>query len=135
MNDIHLNPGPEGDYLCGTRDKTVDWEDRGIICKTFDQWYPAGCQNIHTISYQQLGDSELNISWYCMVCNNPYYSSTVHDYQRIEVSDMSNMSYSCISDIPPQTSYTSCSLINIHQEDRTKNLQSTLTILNINFHS
>jgi hypothetical protein len=48
---------------------------------------------------------------------------------------MSNMSYSCISDIPPQTSYTSCSLINNHQEDRTKNLQSTLTILNINFQS
>jgi hypothetical protein len=29
-NDIHINPGPERDYLCGTCDKTVDWEDRGM---------------------------------------------------------------------------------------------------------
>jgi hypothetical protein len=47
--------------LCGGMSETVDWEDRGIICETCDQWYHAGCQNIHTISYQQLGDSELNI--------------------------------------------------------------------------
>ena len=99
-NDIHLNPGPERDYLCGTCDKTVDWEDMGIICETCDQWYHAGCQNIHTISYQQMGDSELNISWNCLVCNNPNYSSTVHDYQSIEISDMSNMLCSSISDIP-----------------------------------
>jgi hypothetical protein len=56
-----------------------------MTCETCDQWYHAGWQNIHTISYQQLGDSELNISWYCIVCNNPNYSSTVHDYQSIEV--------------------------------------------------
>ena len=36
-NDIHINPGPERDYLCGTCDKTVDWKDRGITCETCDQ--------------------------------------------------------------------------------------------------
>jgi hypothetical protein len=52
-NDIHLNPGPrtEREYLCGTCDKTVNWEERGVICETCDQWYHAGCQNIHTLSY------------------------------------------------------------------------------------
>jgi hypothetical protein len=32
-NDIHLNPGPrtEREYLCGTCDKTVNWEERGVI--------------------------------------------------------------------------------------------------------
>jgi hypothetical protein len=34
MNDIPLNSGPERDYLWGTCDKTVDWEDRRIICVT-----------------------------------------------------------------------------------------------------
>jgi hypothetical protein len=40
-NDIHLNPGPrtEREYLCGTCDKTVNWEERGVICETCDQWY------------------------------------------------------------------------------------------------
>jgi hypothetical protein len=62
-NDIHLNSGPrtEREYLCGTCDKTVSWEERGVICETCDQWYHAGCQNIHTLSYDQLGNSELNI--------------------------------------------------------------------------
>jgi hypothetical protein len=32
----------------------------------------------------QLGDSELNISWHCIICNNPNSSYTVHDYQSIE---------------------------------------------------
>ena len=71
-NDIHLNPGPERDYLCGTCDKTGLGRQGNHICETSDQWYHAGCQNIHTISYQQqLGDSELNISWNCIVYNNP----------------------------------------------------------------
>ena len=139
-NDIHLNPGPERDYLCGTCDKTVDWEDRGIICETCDQWCHAGCQNIHTISYQQLGDSELNISWYCIVCNNPNYSSTVHDYQSIEVSDMSNMSYSRISDIPPHSPEASLPIRPVHSSTPTrktgpKTCNQPLTILNINFQS
>jgi hypothetical protein len=43
---------------------------RGVICETCDQWYHAGCQNIHTLSYDQLGDSELNISWHCIICSH-----------------------------------------------------------------
>ena len=37
-NDIELNPGPGGltsnttTYPCGTCDKPVTWEDRGIVC-------------------------------------------------------------------------------------------------------
>jgi hypothetical protein len=61
-----------------------------VICETCDQWYHAGCQNIHTLSYDQLGDSELNISWHCIICNNPNYSYTVHDYKSIEITSVSN---------------------------------------------
>ena len=38
-NDVNLNPGPthndtvhDRDYLCGTCDRLVDWEDRGVKC-------------------------------------------------------------------------------------------------------
>ena len=39
----------------------------------------------HTHHILQLEDTELNISWHCIICNNPNYSSTVHDYQTVDV--------------------------------------------------
>lgn len=97
-NDVNLNPGPthndtvhDRDYLCGTCDRLVDWEDRGVKYETCDQWHHASCQSIHTLSYNQLEDTELNISWHCIICNNPNYSSTVHVYQTVDVSvDVTN---------------------------------------------
>ena len=91
-NDVNLNPGP-------THNDTV--HDRGVKCETCNQWYHASCQSIHTISYNQLEDTELNISWHCIICNNPNYSSTVHVYQTVDVSvDVTNDS--SIPSIPPQ---------------------------------
>ena len=86
-----------------------------VICETCDQWYHAGCQNIHTLSYDQLGDSELNISWHCIICNNPNYSYTVHDYQSIEIT--SSLSNSNILDLPPesrQNKHNASSFINTY---------------------
>ena len=45
-NDVNLNPGPthndtvhDRDYLCGTCDRLVDWEDRGVNCEIgIQQW-------------------------------------------------------------------------------------------------
>ena len=86
-----LDQEPRENTYAAPCDKTVNWEERGVICETCDQWYRAGCQNIHTLSYDQLGDAELNISWHVIICNNPNYSYTVHDYQSIEItSSLSN---------------------------------------------
>ena len=138
-NDIHLNPGPraEREYLCGTCDKTVNWEERGVICETCDQWYHAGCQNIHTLSYDQLGDSELNISWHCIICNNPNYSYAVNDYQSIEIA--SSLSNSNILDLPPQ-SPDRTNIKPLHSSTPTRmagppKCASPLKIVNINFQS
>ena len=78
------------EYLCGTCDEAVTWEQQGIICETCDQWYHAGCQNIGDQTYQNLGDSDLNISWHCIICNNPNYSTTVHDLFSNEVTHCSS---------------------------------------------
>jgi hypothetical protein len=42
-NAIHLNSGPrtEREYLCGTCDKTVNWEERGVICETCEPVVPC----------------------------------------------------------------------------------------------
>jgi hypothetical protein len=81
---------------------TIKWwyslKQGDSLAKTkFVSWYHAGCQNIHTLSYDQLGDSELNISWHCIICNNPNYSYTVHDYQSIEITSDGHISESLMS--------------------------------------
>ena len=48
-------------YLCGTCDLAVTWEEKGVICETCDQWYHSSCQNIGSQTYDKLSDSELDI--------------------------------------------------------------------------
>ncbi|CAC5401893.1 unnamed protein product [Mytilus coruscus] len=41
-NDVNTNPGPsqsESNYPCGTCEKPVNWDDRGIVCDTCNQWH------------------------------------------------------------------------------------------------
>ena len=87
-NDIESNPGPSNDstkYMCGTCDNTVTWEHRGIVCETCDQWYQIDCQNIHSKSYDLLNDSM--VSWHCLVCENPNYSTYAFDLYGISNSN------------------------------------------------
>jgi len=147
-NDIHLNPGPSvnhenGDriYLCGTCDDAVTWDHKGIICETCDQWYHAECQNLHSQTYDRLSDSRLNVSWHCIICSSPNYTTVVHDLYRSEVSHCS----STIGSVPDLS--TSSPEPNRHRlqpmhsstptRSRTQQAkpQTPLRILNINFQS
>ena len=74
------------EYLCGTCDQPVTWEQRGVLCETCDQWYHSSCQNISSKTYEVLSDSDLNVSWHCLICNGPNHSSTVHDLFSNEIS-------------------------------------------------
>ena len=106
-NDIHLNPGPSVNhengiriYLCGTCDEPVTWDHKGIICETCDQWYHSECQSIHSKTYDLLSDSKLNVSWHCITCSSPNYSTTVHDIFSNEVSHcLSSSSLGSVPDI------------------------------------
>ena len=59
--------------MCGTCDRSVTWEQKGIGCETCDQWFHTNCQNIRSLSYDNLNDSM--VSWHCIICNHPNYST------------------------------------------------------------
>ncbi|CAC5416898.1 unnamed protein product [Mytilus coruscus] len=84
-NDIQTNPGPSNDstkYLCGTCDQSVNLDHKGIVCQTCDQWFHINCQGIHSKSYEDLNDSR--ISWHCIICDKPNYSTVLFDLHSID---------------------------------------------------
>ena len=123
----------------GTCDSPVTWNQKGVICETCDQWYHSSCQNIHSKTYEILSDSELNVSWHCLICNNANYTDTVHDLFSCEVSHSSS-TIEPLSDIsassPDPTRYK---IKPIHSSTPAKILAShsklklPLRVLNINF--
>ena len=79
-NDVCMNPGPvsqsssDSIYPCGTCDRPVTWEDRGIVCDTCNQWYHVTCQSMCSGSYDKhVHDSA--IAWDCLACNSPNYTT------------------------------------------------------------
>ena len=130
------------EYLCGTCDEPVTWEERGVICKTCDQWYHASCQEIGPHTYEVLGDSEMNVSWHCRICERPNYSSTVHDLHSNEVTFCTS-SIGSVPDLsvssPNPNNYK---LKPVHsstparkQQSSQQKLKVPLRVLNINFQS
>ena len=130
------------EYLCGTCDEPVTWEERGIICETCDQWYHASCQTIGSQTYEALGDSDLNLSWHCRICERPNYSSTVHDLHSNEVTFCTS-SIGSVPDLSVSSpSPTSYKLKPVHSSTPAKKQQPTqqklkvpLRVLNMNFQS
>jgi hypothetical protein len=84
-------------------------------------------------------DWKLILSTFCIICNNPNYSSTVHVYQTVDVSvDVTNDS--SIPSIPPHSPDNRPLLRPIHSSTPTRNEGSTkitspLKVLNISFQS
>ena len=77
-------------YPCGTCDITVTWKDRGVACESCGMWFHAACQSIGSASYSNLNDS--NISWKCIICDNPNYSNISFDLFGIETEIVSQIS-------------------------------------------
>jgi len=82
-----LNPGPSTDHssspansqsrslsqthsswICGTCDLAVHWNDRGLVCDQFGQWFHGQCQSVDTINYGLLSDS--STQWFCAICGS-----------------------------------------------------------------
>ena len=71
-------------FPCGTCDRTVTWEERGVACESCGLWYHASCQSIKTQTYFDLDDS--NVIWNCRICGSPNYSTHPFDLHDIEKS-------------------------------------------------
>ncbi|CAC5378485.1 unnamed protein product [Mytilus coruscus] len=140
-NDIESNPGPSNDstrYMCGTCDDVVTWEHRGIVCETCDQWYHIDCQNIHSNTYDLLNDSM--ISWNCLICENPNYSTCPFDLHGASSSNPFESLYHYSNDDcgikTPTNSFKPSHQSTPIRKNKTKtNCKTPLRILNINFQS
>ena len=150
-NDIELNPGPVNNssiYPCGTCDKAVTWEHRGVVCETCDQWYHIDCQDIHSQTYVDLNNSM--VSWHCIVCNQPNYSDVPFDLYGLSTSNrfselseqinLDNQTSDSLSDSPNLRYKKPIHSSTPKKENNTRKILNDkrdipLRILNINFQS
>ena len=80
---------------CGNCDLLVSWSEQGVACETCGKWFHAKCRSIHSASYQQLCDPE--VLWYCDICGNQNFSTTMFDLFGTE-QDSIHLSQCSLSD-------------------------------------
>ncbi len=77
--DTETNPGPGPrravKFPCGTCGKNVGYNHRGVQCESCDTWYHTNCQGISLPIYRAMNSS--NVSWHCLQCGLPNFSSTL----------------------------------------------------------
>ena len=135
-----MNPGPvsqsssDSIYPCGTCDRPVTWEDRGIVCDTCNQWYHVTCQSMCSGSYDKhVNDSA--IAWDCLACNSPNYTTLCYSL----VFSTSNH-FSVLSDAPLDSPTWQPTPIHAStpvkvSRPRAGKKEQHLRILNVNFQS
>ncbi|VDI45263.1 Hypothetical predicted protein [Mytilus galloprovincialis] len=97
-NNINLNPGPDTSvFPCGSCNEPVTWDEKGIMCDTFSQWYHVSCQSMSSQTYNILADDSC-IAWDCLIYDCPNYRSVCFEL----VLTTSN-SFSILSDTSLQS--------------------------------
>ena len=114
----------ESRYPCGTCDDSVHWSHRGVVCETCGRWHHTKCQNIHTRTYENLGNSQ--VIWNCTQCDMPNYSSTAFDLFDIEQEEFESM---CALDPDFNPLHTSTPT---RAHKQSKHIKRPLRIININ---
>ena len=92
------NTGPAAKYPCGSCNKAVTWKHKAVVCDTCETRFHIDCQGLDDYMYNILNSS--NLSWECINCGIPNFSTTFFNSTSIE----STNSYSLLdSDIQSPT--------------------------------
>jgi len=72
---IETNPGPNPRYPCGTCQKEITWNDKGILCDACNTWYHCNCQGLGDTAYDFL--SNFSFSCFCISCGSHNHSTSL----------------------------------------------------------
>ena len=76
--DIETNPGPRAPkWPCGTCKKAEKWDLKrpSICCDNCETWFHIDCQHIHSGVFRYMEAS--NVSWACLNCGMPNFSTAL----------------------------------------------------------
>ena len=131
--DVELNPGPRpAKYPCQVCHRAVTWGQRGVACDDCEGWYHVDCMCMPNEVYGVLH----NVSWQCVRCGMPNFSSSLFESTTIESTNMYDSL--CTSEqssvSSPGRPIASSSPVASGRKSKLKPL-APLKIININFQS
>ena len=89
-NDTEINPGPkQAKYPCQICQKEVTWKQKGVACDDCGMWHHAKCMKMPNQIYEALAQS--NISWHCVNCGMPHFSTSLFDSTEYNDTDTSDL--------------------------------------------
>ncbi|XP_048586113.1 uncharacterized protein LOC125568277 [Nematostella vectensis] len=103
--DIQLNPGPKLKFPCGSCNKPVKSNQKGIQCDNCNLWYHTRCCSINDDLYYTLTAS--SCTWLCVSCGFPSFSSSLFESSSIELQN----SFSSLDSLHQDTQNISSSTI------------------------
>ena len=134
-SDVETNPGPRAPkhprQICKS---AVTWKQRGVARDDCSQWYHAECMHITSPVYKALNNP--NISWHCVNCGMPNFSTSLFESFMVNMSNTyDHLSDSNLPDSPGQPIFTSSSLKPLGGENGRSNYNKprNTKILVINF--
>ncbi|CAC5385818.1 unnamed protein product [Mytilus coruscus] len=133
------NPGPRTPrWPCGTCQKTVTWKHKALGCDSCDVWYHIDCHGMSPQLYGCMNAS--NISWECIQCGMPNFSTSLFNHSTIETSNLyDTLNDNSVLGSPGAPKATSSPIPKQFKTKRNSALQKKnrkpIRVLNINFQS
>lgn len=131
--DVEANPGPRTKYPCQICERAVTWKQRGVACDDCQCWYHVDCMHMSTPIYHALANS--NISWHCVNCGLPQFSTSLFESFIIESSNSFSTLSSCTTPTSPGSPMATSSPSHKSSHPPKRNKNKRFKVLNVNFQS